>query len=339
MMEYKERLTEAAEEFMQTAIDSGENCCVDDGSNPLFSEDYLSYSFMEGANWHRNNVWHSCKDEKPQLCSVVLCIGHDGADIKYYMDESWMDRDMKRYCKWCYFRDIEPDEIDNADEESKQTKITPDIDLDESPFRAGKQAHWSAPMCKITEYAKFYIHNTPLRPGSWYPNDYATPSQFNDFVKWLEANHPECLDPNDDENILYVSMGTSFENPKLAEHSVDIDAVVYNWIEKFVGGPVGGQSVKAPCFGPIGAGSKYFANHYYKNGGIIIKGNGDVPGDHEMSWLMMFPKSVWTAMRIFPLDEYYGEESQYGQDPYDYIKSPEFKENCQKALNQMYEQR
>ena len=70
-MEYKEKLQEAAEEFMQTAIDSGENCCVDDGSNPLFSEDYLSYSFTEGANWHRNNVWHSCKDEKPQLYSLI----------------------------------------------------------------------------------------------------------------------------------------------------------------------------------------------------------------------------------------------------------------------------
>ena len=41
-----------------------------------------------------------------------------------------------------------------------------------SPFRAGKQGHWCAPLCKITDFEEYLDKNEPIIGGNWNPNDY-----------------------------------------------------------------------------------------------------------------------------------------------------------------------
>ena len=172
-----------------------------------------------------------------------------------------------------------------------------------SPFRAGKQGHWCAPLCKITDFEEYLDKNEPIIGGNWNPNDYIDDARFAEMIEWFEENGAsKCLNESDEENILWASMGTTFENEETQEHCVDIFEVVNNWIEDFAGKCVDGRQTKAPAFGCLGVGRKYFAVHYYERGAIIIKGEGNEFGNRSVKFVMFFPKSVWKAMKISPVD-------------------------------------
>lgn len=171
-----------------------------------------------------------------------------------------------------------------------------------SPFRAGKQGHWCAPLCKITDFSKYMDRNEPIIGGNWNPNKYVDEPRFNEMLEWLKENCPQCLNPDDEENVLWASMGTTYENEETQEHCVDIFEVVNNWIEDFAGECIDGRWTKAPAFGFLGVGSKYLALRYYKQGAIIIKGDGSKFGDRSAKFVMFFPKSIWQAMKISPVD-------------------------------------
>lgn len=171
-----------------------------------------------------------------------------------------------------------------------------------SPFRDGKQAGWCGAICKINNFVKYLKDDMPIVGGNWNPNDYVDKRRLKTFIDWLRDNYIECLDPDDSENILYASMGTMYEDKQSQEHSVDIFEVVDNWIEDFVGECVDGTRVKASPFGRIGIGSKFWANYFYKKGGILLKGEGDKPGDRRVKFALFFPESVWRAMDISPQD-------------------------------------
>lgn len=167
-----------------------------------------------------------------------------------------------------------------------------------SPFRAGKQAYWCGAICTIDHYIKHLEADKPIVGGSWNPNEYVRKDLFNDFIERMKQEYPEGLDPHDKEHILWCSEGETFENPQWQEHAVDIEAVLNNWIEDFVGPQVDGFWDKCPMFGPIGSKEKYIAVHYYKNGAILIKGHKDHHDEISMRWVMFFPESVWNAMGI-----------------------------------------
>lgn len=171
-----------------------------------------------------------------------------------------------------------------------------------SPFRDGKQAHWCSSICKINNFIKYLNENKPIVGGNWNPAEYVNHSHFNDFVKYIRENCPECLNPDDEDNVLYASMGTTFEDPELQKNSVDIYDVVDDWIENFAGHCVGGSRIKASAFGRIGIGSKFWADYYYKRGGILVKGVGDKPGSRKMNFALFFPSSVWRSMGIASQD-------------------------------------
>ena len=172
-----------------------------------------------------------------------------------------------------------------------------------SPFRAGKQSHWCAPLCKITVFGEYLVRNKPIIGGNWNPNDYIDDARFAEIIEWFEKNGAsKCLNEYDEENILWASMGTTFENEETQEHCVDIFEVVNNWIEGFAGKCVDGRQTKAPAFGRLGAGRNYFAVHYYERGAIIIKGEGNEFGNRSLKFVMFFPNSIWKAMKISPLD-------------------------------------
>ena len=176
-----------------------------------------------------------------------------------------------------------------------------------SPFRDGKQMGWCGAICKINNFIKFLLADKPILCGNWNPNDYVTREHFNRFVKWLKENYPECLEPDCEDDVLYASMGTSYEDSRRKNMSVDINDVVYNWIENFAGPGIGGSQVKASAFGPIGIGSRFWADHYYRQGGILIHGKGDKPGEREMVFALFFPKKVWKAMGISVQDNSPGD--------------------------------
>ena len=167
-----------------------------------------------------------------------------------------------------------------------------------SPFRDGKQAYWCGPICKINNFFKYLKANKPILCGNWNPNEYVSQEHFKRFVKWLHENFPECLEPSCEDDVLYASMGTTFENLERQKNCVDIYDVVYKWIENFAGPCIDGSQVKASAFGPIGIGSRFWANHYYRKGGILIRGKGEKPGEREMVFALFFPKKVWKAMGI-----------------------------------------
>lgn len=171
-----------------------------------------------------------------------------------------------------------------------------------SPFRNGKQGHWSGPLCKITDFGKYIENNELILCGNWNPNDYVEKVRYNEMLEWIKENSPQCLDSEDDEHILWASMGTTFENEEIQKHCVNIFDVVDNWIEDFAGKCVDGRQTKAPAFGCLGVGSKYFAIRYYERGAIIIKGDGDKIGDRSVRFVMFFPLEVWKAMKIWPCD-------------------------------------
>jgi hypothetical protein len=172
-----------------------------------------------------------------------------------------------------------------------------------SPFRNGKQGYWSAPLCKITDFEEYLDRNEPIIGGNWNPNDYIDDDRYTEMIEWFEENGAsKCLNESDEENILWASMGTTFENEETQEHCVDIFEVVNNWIEDFAGRCVDSHQTKAPAFGYFGIGRKYFAVYYYECGAIIIKGEGNEFGNRSVKFVMFFPKSIWKAMKISPVD-------------------------------------
>ena len=122
------------------------------------------------------------------------------------------------------------------------------------PFRDGKQAGWCGAICKINNYVKFLKENKPLVGGNWNPNEYVNKRELKTFIEWIQERYPECLNPDDTDNILYASEGVTYEDKKSQEHSVDIFDVVDNWIERFVGESIGGLRVKASPFGRLSPG-------------------------------------------------------------------------------------
>mgnify|MGYP007012487907 CR=1 FL=1 len=170
-----------------------------------------------------------------------------------------------------------------------------------NPFRSGKQSGWCGAICKINNFIKYLEKNEPIIGGSWNPNEYVNRQRFGKFLEWIKNHYVDCLCPDDDD-VLYTSMGTTYEDPYQQEHSVDIFEVVNQWIEEFAGKCIDGVAVKASPFGPIGIGSKYFADYYYEKGGILIQGQGDKFGHRRVQFVMFFPKKVWKAMHIAPQD-------------------------------------
>jgi len=79
----------------------------------------------------------------------------------------------------------------------------------------------------------------------------------------------------------------------------------------------------------------YYANYYYEKGGIIIKGEGDKPLDHRMTWMMFFPESVWISMNISCLDEVYDDNIP---DHENYLQGSQFKQDCINAEKSLYGQ-
>ena len=164
------------------------------------------------------------------------------------------------------------------------------------PWRDGKQGYWCAPICKINNFVKYLRLNAPIIGGSWNPAEYVNKNHFKTFIDWLKENYPECLNPDDSENILYAAMGETFENPEIAEHSVDIFDATYNYVEHFVGDQIGGMRVKAPAFGRLGVGKKFFADYYYEKGGILTYCSNDTPGEGVVRFAQFFTKDTWKKM-------------------------------------------
>ena len=60
------------------------------------------YSFMAGANWRINNVWHKPNGDPVSFCSLLLIENSNGEfDLGYKFDPATTKR-------WAYVKDLTP---------------------------------------------------------------------------------------------------------------------------------------------------------------------------------------------------------------------------------------
>lgn len=74
----QQRIEKAADEYIETAIDSGENNFVDEGGMPLFDDDYVKATYIEAATIALQNQWISVEEELPEK-------DEDGSDTSIYV--------------------------------------------------------------------------------------------------------------------------------------------------------------------------------------------------------------------------------------------------------------
>lgn len=67
----QKRIEEAADEYIETAIDSGENNFVDEGGMPLFDDDYVKYTYIEAATFALQNQWISVSEALPEENRII----------------------------------------------------------------------------------------------------------------------------------------------------------------------------------------------------------------------------------------------------------------------------
>lgn len=138
-------------------------------------------------------------------------------------------------------------------------------------------------------FLKYFELNKPIVGGNWNPREYITTEQLNEYFEWLKENNSELKDN------LYVVFGDSYEgddnNVKPGE--------LYKWLTDKLGYPVGGRSIRASCFGKIGIGDKYYANHYFKTGALIEKGKTKLNKKTVyMSWVLFLDQESFEKVGL-----------------------------------------
>jgi len=164
----------------------------------------------------------------------------------------------------------------------KKEETRQDI-FEKSPFYK-KNMHFGTGL-SLGYFLKYFELNKPIVGGNWNPRDFISNDQLNTFLDWCKENNPNYNDE------LYVIFGSTYEGD---DNNVDVGKLYSELINNF-GDPTGGGSVRASCFGRIGIGPKYYANHYFGNGeGGLIEHGGMSPNGkiRTINWVL-FLKQEW----------------------------------------------